>query len=89
MEFGIPPQEIGKVFHRFYRGESQQVAATQGTGIGLYLSRKILEEQGGTIVAGSMGEGRGKQIYHIVDAVAARDRAAGCGAVLLQWILGS
>ena len=58
---GIPPQEIGKVFHRFYRGESQQVAATQGTGIGLYLSRKILEEQGGTIVAGSMGEGMGSR----------------------------
>ena len=58
---GIPPQEIGKVFHRFYRGESRQVAATQGTGIGLYLSRKILEEQGGTIVAGSMGEGMGSR----------------------------
>ncbi len=29
---GIPPQEVGKVFNRFYRGGSRQVAANRERG---------------------------------------------------------
>ena len=34
---------------RFFSGESEKVKAMDGSGVGLYLSRKILEDQGGTI----------------------------------------
>ncbi|OJG80372.1 hypothetical protein RV10_GL004584 [Enterococcus pallens] len=45
---GIPKQEQTLIYQRFYRGEnSQQV---EGSGVGLYLTRKIIEEQGGAIL---------------------------------------
>lgn len=46
---GIPREEYNKIFKRFYRGQNDTVQKTEGSGVGLYLSRKILEEQGGTL----------------------------------------
>lgn len=44
---GIPEQEQGKVFQRFYRGSN--VTDKQGFGIGLYLAREVLRKQQGYI----------------------------------------
>lgn len=57
---GIPSKDIRKIFDRFYRGNSERVRKTQGSGVGLYLTRKILEEQGGSITAFSK-EGQGSE----------------------------
>lgn len=46
---GIPKEEYNNIFKRFYRGRQKAVQKTEGSGVGLYLSRKILEEQGGTL----------------------------------------
>lgn len=55
---GIPPQEIDKVFNRFYRGQDERIKKSAGMGIGLYLSRKIIEDQGGgLIVKAEVGKG--------------------------------
>lgn len=55
---GIPPEHIEKVFQRFHRvhsGDSQRVG---GTGIGLFLTKSLVEAHGGTIYADStVGEG--------------------------------
>ncbi len=48
---GIPAEELHKIYQRFYRGVQAGKQVKEGAGIGLYLSRRILEEQGGTIVA--------------------------------------
>ncbi|HEX2944928.1 MAG TPA: HAMP domain-containing sensor histidine kinase [Clostridia bacterium] len=50
---GIPKEEYNEIFKRFYRGRSEMVRKTEGSGVGLYLARKILEEQGGSIIVGS------------------------------------
>lgn len=47
---GIPKKEYNKVFQRFYRGQHPMVQQSEGSGVGLYLSRKILEEEGGSIM---------------------------------------
>ena len=55
---GVPKEEYNKIFSRFYRGRSEAVQRTEGSGVGLYLSRKILEEQGGTLsVKGAAEQG--------------------------------
>ncbi len=55
---GIAPGEIAKIYQRFYRGNEARASVRDGAGVGLYLSRMILERQGGTISAKSKkGEG--------------------------------
>lgn len=44
---GIPCSEYANIFKRFYRGSSSQ--HTEGSGVGLYLAREILEQQGGSV----------------------------------------
>lgn len=46
---GISKKEQNLIFRRFYRGKSPMVRNTEGSGVGLYLCRHILEEQGGTV----------------------------------------
>ncbi|MDD6646745.1 MAG: ATP-binding protein [Firmicutes bacterium] len=46
---GIPKNEQNRIFRRFYRGDNDTVRAQEGSGVGLYLSRTIIERQDGTI----------------------------------------
>jgi signal transduction histidine kinase len=58
---GIPPQELDRIFQRFYRagrGVQRQVA---GLGLGLFVVRTLLRKHGGRIVALSEGAGRGSR----------------------------
>lgn len=48
---GIPKIEYQNIFKRFYRGKGERIEGTEGSGVGLYLVRKILEEQGGNVRA--------------------------------------
>lgn len=50
---GIPQNEYHKIFQRFYRGSSKEVMENSGTGIGLFLSREIIEKHAGTITVTS------------------------------------
>jgi len=55
---GIPSDELGQVFERFHRG--RQVSSTNygGLGLGLYITKQIVERHGGTITVESR-EGQG------------------------------
>lgn len=55
---GIPRDEWNRIFKRFYRGNNDAVKRSEGTGVGLYLTRKILEDEGGTIF---VRQARGRQ----------------------------
>jgi len=46
---GIAPKDQGRIFERFYRGEDPLVLATAGTGLGLSLSKTIIEMHHGRI----------------------------------------
>lgn len=59
---GIPQEELPQLFQRFYRPQSPNLRAMAGTGLGLYISRKIVEEHGGKIWVEST-EGQGTTIF--------------------------
>lgn len=50
---GIPREDYHKIFKRFYRGESEEVRKQEGSGVGLYLTREILERHGGSVTVSS------------------------------------
>ncbi len=55
---GIPPAELGAVFARFGRASNARRKGISGSGIGLYVSRKLVEVHGGSIAVQSE-EGKG------------------------------
>lgn len=46
---GIPDGEKKKIFERFYRIGAEETRQAKGTGLGLYLTRKIIGDHGGTL----------------------------------------
>lgn len=48
---GIDPAEIGRIFERFYQIRNSHNNSNVGTGIGLHLSRSLIELHHGTIEA--------------------------------------
>ena len=50
---GIPPDDLSRVFERFYRVDPARSRDDGGTGIGLAIARSIVEAHGGRIVAKS------------------------------------
>ena len=57
---GINKKEFNNIFKRFYRCKSVEQDNIEGSGVGLYLTRKILEDQGGSIMVKSV-EGQGSE----------------------------
>jgi signal transduction histidine kinase len=55
---GVPADEQGQVFSRFFRASTATRLAIPGTGLGLAISRALIEQHGGTIAFTSeVGEG--------------------------------
>ena len=68
---GIFPEDLEKVFERFYRGENPMVMAVAGTGLGLPIVKELIEMHKGDIWVESQGvPGEGStfsftlRIYH-------------------------
>jgi PAS domain S-box-containing protein len=54
---GVPPAEHRRIFEKFYRLDPDLTRGVGGTGLGLYISRELLERMGGRIWVESSGEG--------------------------------
>ena len=50
---GMAPEDAAKVFRRFFRAESAREAAIPGAGLGLSITKTILERHGGAIACAS------------------------------------
>jgi signal transduction histidine kinase len=59
---GIPPDDVKRVFKRFYRVTQRSLAHVKGTGLGLFIVKAIAEKHGGKVFAESAGEGQGTTI---------------------------
>ncbi len=56
---GIAPENLPRVFERFYRVEKSRARALGGSGIGLTISKALVEAMRGSIRAESAGPGKG------------------------------
>jgi two-component system sensor histidine kinase BaeS len=56
---GIPAEHLSHLFTRFYRVDKSRSRAGGGSGIGLTISRFLVEAHGGAIAAESRGAGKG------------------------------
>jgi histidine kinase len=56
---GIPAEHLPHLFTRFFRVDKSRSRAGGGSGIGLTISRYLVEAHGGTIIAESPGSGEG------------------------------
>ncbi len=60
---GIPREEHQRVFDRFHRVDTGLSRSTQGVGLGLYITKTIIDAHGGQIWVESAGAGRGSTVH--------------------------
>lgn len=62
---GIPSKDIGNIFERFYRTDASRNSMQGGSGIGLSIVKKIIEDHGGYVWATSK-EGEGTCMHFVI-----------------------
>ena len=60
---GIPVGEQERIFDRFHRADTRLSRTTAGVGLGLFITRSIIQGHGGRIWAESPGPGRGSAFF--------------------------
>jgi len=55
---GVPKSEKDKLFAKFYRAANAKIQRPDGTGVGIYLAKKVIDAHGGQIIFESV-EGKG------------------------------
>ncbi len=66
--YGISPENQAKIFQKFYRSDDQKVRDAPGTGLGLNITKQLVELQGGQIWFES--EFRVGTTFHIIIPIA-------------------
>jgi signal transduction histidine kinase len=59
---GFPPEDAALMFEKFYRIGDELRRSMPGTGLGLYIVKRLVELSGGSIAAHSEGPGRGATV---------------------------
>lgn len=46
---GIPKKEQNRIFEKFFRSETSRITQIQGTGLGLFITKELVEKMGGRV----------------------------------------
>jgi signal transduction histidine kinase len=74
---GIPPELLDRVFERFFRVDAARTRNDGGSGLGLTISRAIVEAHGGRVWAESVGRGGGARFVVRLPTRPARTGSSG------------
>ena len=66
---GLEPEDLERIFQPFEQADNSASRKFQGTGLGLALTRKMVELHGGKIWAASEGEGKGSAFHFVLPRV--------------------
>ena len=70
---GIRPEFLPRIFDRFSQQDASAARAQSGLGLGLSITRHLVELHGGTITAHSAGEGQGATFHVEIPMIAVRE----------------
>jgi PAS domain S-box-containing protein len=82
---GIPLDALPHLFRRFYRTAAARERGLPGLGLGLFVTRSLIEAHGGRIWAESAGPGRGSSFIVAVPRRSGQDRAELQPASTSDW----
>jgi signal transduction histidine kinase len=63
---GVRAEDIPNLFKKFSRGTGTSLIHTEGTGLGLFVVKQMIEAHGGRTWLESAGEGRGSKFYFVI-----------------------
>lgn len=66
---GLTEEERRGLFNKFHRGRSGHAHTVDGTGLGLYIVKRLVEAAGGSIAVSSAGPGKGTTFRVVLPAV--------------------
>jgi two-component system cell cycle sensor histidine kinase PleC len=69
---GIAPENMEKIFEGFFRVDTPYSRVTEGTGLGLPLSKKLVELHGGKLSVESAGLNKGASVRFTLPIVSSR-----------------
>ena len=72
---GIASGNMGKIFEGFFRVDTPYSRVTEGTGLGLPLSKKLVELHGGKFFVVSEGLNKGTQVRFTLPIISGKDGA--------------
>ncbi len=70
---GIAAENMGKIFEGFFRVDTPYSRVTEGTGLGLPLSKKLVELHGGKFSVESEGLGKGTSVRFTLPIISKRE----------------
>lgn len=73
---GIEPQELARIFEAFRRSASVGSQRFGGLGLGLAISRAVVEAHGGRLTVASAGKGQGARFIVTLDTIPVAEPAA-------------
>ncbi|MHB8660426.1 MAG: sensor histidine kinase [Minisyncoccota bacterium] len=66
---GISPEDRAQLFEKFFRGKSAMLMFTDGSGLGLFIAKKIIEEHGGTLSLAPREGGGTEAVIELPDRI--------------------